>query len=80
MLTVTARRIKEHRLRRLLSQVELAQKAGLTVQTLSALERGLHPPRFVTLRALSRVLRVPVADLVDKPVADADLPLATSVP
>jgi transcriptional regulator with XRE-family HTH domain len=66
--TPTASRVREHRLRLLLSQAELARRAGIQVATLSAIESGSRRPRFVTLRRLSKALRVPMTELVDRPV------------
>jgi transcriptional regulator with XRE-family HTH domain len=68
---ITAKRIREHRIRRLLSQAELARRAGVTTVTLSHLENGQQQPRFVTLHRLAKALRVSPQDLVDRPAADA---------
>jgi transcriptional regulator with XRE-family HTH domain len=38
---------------RLMTQVELAEKAGLTNLTISRLERGAHQPRFSTTKKLA---------------------------
>jgi putative transcriptional regulator len=45
-----------------LTQADLAERAGISRDTISRLERGEHP-RLVTARALSRALGVAVTDL-----------------
>jgi transcriptional regulator with XRE-family HTH domain len=47
---------------RQLSQAELGERAGISRDTISRLERG-ELPRLATARALSRALGVEVADL-----------------
>ena len=42
----------------MLSQQVLAQKAGLSVGTVSRLERGLGNPTYSTIRKLAGALRV----------------------
>jgi transcriptional regulator with XRE-family HTH domain len=54
---------------RLISQAELADRAGVTIATLSRLERGAIKPHFTTLRKLARALKVQPQDLIDRPVA-----------
>jgi transcriptional regulator with XRE-family HTH domain len=50
--------LRELREAALLTQAELATKAGINPVTLSRLENGIHPPRFRTIRALAKVLKV----------------------
>ncbi len=50
--------LKEMREARFLSQRDLAKKAGVSVVTISRIERGLHYPRFCTLRWLAAALDV----------------------
>jgi putative transcriptional regulator len=45
-----------------LTQADLAERAGISRDTISRLERGEHP-RLVTARALARALGTPVGDL-----------------
>lgn len=69
MITVT--KVRRIRLDRLLSQAELAKRAGITEATLSRLEQGQQQPHYLTLSKLARALRLPATDLVDKPAANA---------
>jgi transcriptional regulator with XRE-family HTH domain len=62
----TATRVRDIRLGKLMSQAELAQRAGVTVATLSRLERGQQRPHFVTLNKLSKALNVKPHDLIDR--------------
>lgn len=55
-------RIGAIRKRRGLTQKELAKGIGRSVNTLSALERGLSKPSFDTLLSLSSALGVPTGD------------------
>ncbi len=51
-------RLRALRRARLLTQGELAAKAGLSDQNISRLETGNHEPRMRTLRALMQALGV----------------------
>lgn len=51
-------RLRALRRARLLTQGELAEKAGLSDQNISRLETGNHEPRMRTLRALMAALGV----------------------
>jgi transcriptional regulator with XRE-family HTH domain len=63
-------RLKEWRERRLLTQLELADRVGMTVGTINRIERGVHEPRFSTIRKLAAALEVATDDLiVDEPNA-----------
>lgn len=58
---ITAKRITASRLRKGLSQLELAQRAGVSRTTLFQLERGaISNPRPVTLNKLACALDLPV--------------------
>jgi transcriptional regulator with XRE-family HTH domain len=72
MDTPFATRVREHRLRRLLSQRDLARRAGLQLATLQAIEHGDRRPRYVTLQKLAKALRVPMTSLVDTPAVEGD--------
>jgi transcriptional regulator with XRE-family HTH domain len=67
----TARKLRDVRLSRLLSQTALARQAGLTTQTISRLERGEQAAYYQTLHKLARALNVEPQDLIDKPVSEA---------
>ena len=55
----TLRRVKH------LTQVELANKTGVSANFISNLERGIDAPSFETLDAIASVLELPVKDLFD---------------
>jgi transcriptional regulator with XRE-family HTH domain len=61
----TGERIKELRLRRLLTQDDLAELAGLAPATLSRIENDLQNPNISTLKALTKALNVDVTEIVD---------------
>lgn len=51
-------RVREHREEIPLSQEALARKAGVSLGTVSRIERGLFSPRLETASALARALGV----------------------
>ena len=53
------------RMRKLLTQRELAAKAGVTQATVALLERGRTKARISTVRKLAAALAVDAAELVD---------------
>jgi len=55
--------LKELRENAFLSQMEMAEKAGLSKRTVNRLERGLEKPRFRTIRKLAAALGVEPADI-----------------
>lgn len=59
-----AARLKELRTGRLLTQQELAAKAGVSLNTVNRIERGQLEPRFSTVRKLASALDVNAAELV----------------
>ena len=48
-----------------LSQEELAARAGISVDFLGLIERGINAPSFETLEKLAEALEVPVGELFD---------------
>lgn len=56
-------RVRAARKRRALRQVDLAEAAGLSVDTISKMENGLHEPHATTVQKLSKALGVPVEHL-----------------
>jgi transcriptional regulator with XRE-family HTH domain len=59
------KRIKQIRKAAKLTQESLAEKAGLSVEYISRLERGLSQPSFKTLEALAKSLNVNAKDFFD---------------
>lgn len=55
--------LRHLRLRRGLTQEQLAERLGLTCHSISNMERGIHAPRFRTLERLVRVLAADAAEL-----------------
>lgn len=49
-------KLKEARIKKGLSQTELAERAGITVQTLCLIERGKYNPSLKVCTALCRAL------------------------
>jgi len=58
-------RVRKLRTRAGLSQAALAERAGLSVDAVSRIERGRRSPHLGTLNALAAGLKVPLAVLVD---------------
>jgi transcriptional regulator with XRE-family HTH domain len=58
--------IREMRRRAAMTQVELAREAGLSMMTLSRIERGESEPRASTLRKLAKALEVRPRDLFEE--------------
>jgi DNA-binding XRE family transcriptional regulator len=61
-----ARRLKELRDREGLTQGELAEQAGLSVQAISSLENETRAPSWETVRRLALALRVEEKEFKDK--------------
>ncbi len=61
---VIGSRIRAARRQRGLTQAALAERAGLSPETVSAIERGKHVPRADTVIALARALSCPPEDLL----------------
>jgi transcriptional regulator with XRE-family HTH domain len=58
-------KLKDLRIRRALTQEELAATAGIGKNTVNRLERDLTEPRPPTLRKLAQALEVDPAELVE---------------
>jgi transcriptional regulator with XRE-family HTH domain len=58
------RRIREIRKERAMSQGELAEKAGISLITISRIERGERDPHVRTLAQIARGLGVPAYELL----------------
>ncbi len=59
------KKLKEVRIRRLLTQEELARKAGLSPSTVVNIERDRSEPHFSTIRVLARALEVDPVSLLE---------------
>jgi transcriptional regulator with XRE-family HTH domain len=57
-------RLKELRVRRLLSQRDLADEAGLSPATIAKIEKNRVEPNYRTLRKLTKALEVEPTELV----------------
>jgi transcriptional regulator with XRE-family HTH domain len=57
-------KLKEVRTRRLLTQVQLADKSGVNQVTIARIERNKVDPRFSTIRRLAEALDVDPTKLV----------------
>jgi XRE family transcriptional regulator, fatty acid utilization regulator len=58
-----AQRLRRLREDRLMTQAELAQKAGISPWTISQIENSAQLPRFSTIRKLAQALEVPPREL-----------------
>jgi transcriptional regulator with XRE-family HTH domain len=56
--------LKRQRVRKALTQEELARKAGLTTASVARIERNETEPRMSTLRKLAKALDIDPAELV----------------
>jgi transcriptional regulator with XRE-family HTH domain len=59
-----AKRLKQLRAKRKLTQAALARRAGLTLSYIGRLEIGMHDPQLSTLAKLAKALHVTVAGLL----------------
>jgi transcriptional regulator with XRE-family HTH domain len=57
-------KLREVRTRRLLTQEELAQKAGVSQSTIANIERDNAEPQFRTIRKLAKALDVDPTELL----------------
>ena len=60
-----AKRIKEWRIKRGLSQRELADESGVSREYIARIELGQHDPTLSTLEKLANALGVKVAKLIE---------------
>jgi transcriptional regulator with XRE-family HTH domain len=65
---IIARGIREQRRRRGLSQLALAERADLSIDHISKVERGLRDPRLSVVDRVARALGVDAADLLGQGV------------
>jgi transcriptional regulator with XRE-family HTH domain len=57
------RRLRRLRLSKDITQERFAESLGISITFLGLIERGVNAPSFETIEQISRVLRVPVAEL-----------------
>ena len=62
---IVGRRVREIRARRGLTQAQVAESAGLAVETISRLERGRQAPRIDRLVAVAAALDATVGEIAD---------------
>jgi transcriptional regulator with XRE-family HTH domain len=58
--------LKRQRIRKALTQEELARRAGLTTASVARIERNETEPRMSTLRKLAKALEVDPAEFVEE--------------
>ena len=57
-------KVRELRLRKCLSQGDLAAKSGVSRYTINRLELGVHKPNYITLRKLSEYFEIEPKELL----------------
>jgi transcriptional regulator with XRE-family HTH domain len=65
-------RLREWRLRRFLSQRELAERSGVRQPTIARLEVGAQRPRPKTVRVLAKALGIEPGELVEWEAGELD--------
>lgn len=63
--TQFGRRLRVLRKRADLTQEELAEATGLTIESISNIERGIFGPKFDNLEKIAKVIGVEVKELFD---------------
>lgn len=58
-------KLREVRLRQMVTQAELAQRTGIMEATISRIENGTQRPRISTIRKLAAALGVSTDELVE---------------
>lgn len=59
------KRVQALRMEAEVTQEQLADAAGLTVESISNIERGIYGPKFDNLEKIAKVLGVPVKELFE---------------
>lgn len=59
------RRVQGLRIAAGVTQEQLADEVGVTIESISNIERGIHGPSFDNLEKLARALKVPVCRLFE---------------
>lgn len=63
--TKFGKRLQALRVKAGVTQEELADQTGLTVESISNMERGVYGPKFDNLEKIAKALGVPVKDLFE---------------
>lgn len=63
--TKFGKRVQALRIEAEVTQEQLADAAGLTVESISNIERGIYGPKFDNLEKIAKVLGVDVKELFD---------------
>jgi putative transcriptional regulator len=63
MIEIISNKVNEHRTKAGLTQEELAQKVGVTRQTIIAIERGNYTPSVLLALKLAKIFSVSVESL-----------------
>jgi transcriptional regulator with XRE-family HTH domain len=58
-------KLRSVRLEKGITQEQLAAEVGITVESISNLERGLYGPKFENLEKIAESLNIPVKELFD---------------
>ena len=72
-------RIREARRQAAITQAELAEKSGISEDSINKLEGGRHSPRPTTLRKLAAALGVDVGELMPGPARPRPQPRRRSI-
>jgi len=59
------KRLQQCRVASKLTQEELAERVGLTIESISNMERGIHGPSFDSLEKISNALGIPAKTLFE---------------
>lgn len=59
------RRLQRLRIEGRITQEQLADQVGITIESISNIERGIHGPSFDNLEKIARALQVPVYRLFE---------------
>ena len=65
-------KLRDYRLRRRMTQQQLAAKSELSVTQVSRIEQGVHVPRFSSIERLAQALDVPPEELVREDGQEAE--------
>ena len=60
---MTSNKLKEYRLKKQLTQIEVAENIGVSVDYISMLERGLRTPGFALSKKLAEFYGTTIEDL-----------------